>query len=392
MLGGVSVSLEPEDPAHHAPRGSPESAAQVARNYQLDPRIPATIPGFDAPFFQAGLAGYSDGAMRLIARQHGAPFCITEALLDRTLINGGKGRRKEDPDLIASECGLGEVDENRVAGLDDHPIAGQVMGTHPDEMAKAALILVKMGYDVIDVNLACPVKKIQKSNRGGHFLAHPQEAIAVLKAVRAAVPANIPCTVKIRRAWDDTPEMARNFETVFDAAYEIGYAWAVVHARTVLQKYQGFAKWEVLTDLVARRPDRIIMGSGDIWTAADIFHMLHVCGVHAVSVARGCIGNPWIFTQARDLMAGRTPRAPTIHEQREALLQHCLFAETIHGERNAGRRMRKFGIKFAAHHPTQREVKDGFIQCETMEHWRIVIERFYGSTNMRVDEVSLPSS
>ena len=110
MLGGVSVSLEPEDPAHHAPRGSPESAAQVARNYQLDPRIPATIPGFDAPFFQAGLAGYSDGAMRLIARQHGAPFCITEALLDRTLINGGKGRRKEDPDLIASECGLGEVD------------------------------------------------------------------------------------------------------------------------------------------------------------------------------------------------------------------------------------------------------------------------------------------
>ena len=141
MLGGVSVSLEPEDPAHHAPRGSPESAAQVARHYQLDPRIPATIPGFDAPFFQAGLAGYSDGAMRLIARQHGAPFCITEALLDRTLINGGKGRRKEDPDLIASECGLGEVDENRVAGLDDHPIAGQVMGTHPDEMAKAARIL-----------------------------------------------------------------------------------------------------------------------------------------------------------------------------------------------------------------------------------------------------------
>ena len=392
MLGGVSVSLEPEDPAHHAPRGSSESAAQVARNYQLDPRIPATIPGFDAPFFQAGLAGYSDGAMRLIARQHGAPFCITEALLDRTLINGGKGRRKEDPDLIASECGLGEVDENRVAGLDDHPIAGQVMGTHPEEMAKAALILVKMGYDVIDVNLACPVKKIQKSNRGGHFLAHPQEAIAVLKAVRAAVPANIPCTVKMRRAWDDTPEMARNFETVFDAAYEIGYAWAVVHARTVLQKYQGFAKWEVLTDLVARRPDRIIMGSGDIWTAADIFHMLHVCGVHAVSVARGCIGNPWIFTQARDLMAGRTPRAPTIQEQREALLQHCLFAETIHGERNAGRRMRKFGIKFAAHHSTQREVKDGFIQCETMEHWRIVIERFYGSTNMRVDEVPLPSS
>ncbi|MCE9618290.1 MAG: tRNA-dihydrouridine synthase family protein [Planctomycetes bacterium] len=372
----MSVNLEPEE---QAPRASREQAAEVARQFRMDPRIPATVPGFDAPFFQAGLAGYSDGAMRLVARRHGAPFCITEALLDRTLVNGGKGRRKEDPDLIASECGLGEVEDNQVAGLDDHPIAGQVMGTHPDEMAKAALILVKMGYDVIDVNLACPVKKIQKSNRGGHFLAHPREAIEVLKAVRQAVPASVPCTVKMRRAWDDTPEMAGNFEMVFDAAYEIGYAWAVVHARTVLQKYQGFARWEVLRDLVSRRPDRIVMGSGDVWSAWDIFHMLHLCGVHAVSVARGCIGNPWIFTQARDLMAGRTPRLPSLAEQREALLQHCQFAQTIHGERNAGRRMRKFGIKFAAHHPSELEVKNDFIQCETMEQWRSVIARHYGT-------------
>jgi tRNA-dihydrouridine synthase len=254
-------------------------------------------------------------------------------------------------------------------------------------MAQAALILVKMGYDVIDVNLACPVKKIKKSNRGGHFLAHPQKAVEVLKAVREAVPKNIPCTVKMRRAWDDTPEMARNFESVFDSAYEIGFAWAVVHARTVLQKYQGFAKWEVLTDLVARRPDRIVMGSGDIWTAQDIFHMLHVCGVHAVSVARGCIGNPWIFTQARDLMAGNEPRLPQLHEQRDALLRHCLFAETIHGERNAGRRMRKFGIKFAAHHPNEQEVKNAFIQCVTMDDWRNVIEQFYGAASAPMGDV-----
>jgi len=384
MLDGVSVSLEPEG---QMPRAPFEMAAEVARNFKIDARIPATVPGFDAPFFQAGLAGYSDGAMRLIARGHGAPFCITEALLDQTLINGGKGRRKEDPDLIASECGLGEVDDNKVAGLDDHPIAGQLMGTHPDEMAKAALILVKMGYDVIDVNLACPVKKIKKSNRGGHFLAHPQKATEVLKAVRAAVPKNIPCTVKMRRAWDDTPEMARNFEIVFDSAYEIGYAWAVVHARTVLQKYQGFAKWEVLTDLVERRPDRIIMGSGDIWCAADIFHMLHACGVHAVSVARGCIGNPWIFTQARALMAGNATRLPAIWEQRDALLKHCLFAETIHGERNAGRRMRKFGIKFAAHHPRQHEVKNAFIHCVTMDDWRNVIAQFYGAAASPMGDV-----
>jgi nifR3 family TIM-barrel protein len=372
----MSVEL---DPAPRPERSLSAPPAELARRAVVDPRIRAMVPGFDAPFFQAGLAGYSDGAMRLVARAHGAPFCITEALLDRTLLLGGKGRRKEDPDLIASECGLGDVEDNRVAGLDDHPIAGQVMGTHPGEMAEAAALLVRMGYDVVDVNMACPVKKIRSSSRGGHFLREPDAAIDVLRAVRQAVPPEVPCTVKLRRSWDDTPEMVHAFERVFDGVYELGYAWATVHGRTVVQKYEGYAKWEVLREVVRRHPDRLVFGSGDIWSAEDIFAMLDFCGVHAVSVARGCIGNPWIFRQARDLMAGRTPRPPTLAEQRSALLDHCRFAETIHGERSAGRRMRKFGIKFAAHHERAQAVKDAFIRCETMGEWRGVIETFYGA-------------
>jgi tRNA-dihydrouridine synthase B len=153
------------------------TAGEIAESHRMDPRISAAVPGFDAPFYQAGLAGYSDGAMRLIARRHGCPFCVTEALLDRTLVNGGKGRRKEDPDLIASECGMGELTDNRAVGLEDHPIAGQIMGSDPEEMADGARILAGMGYEVIDVNLACPVKKVKKRSRGGHFLAHPENAI-----------------------------------------------------------------------------------------------------------------------------------------------------------------------------------------------------------------------
>lgn len=354
-----------------------ELARRVAPRVRLDPRVSALVPGFDVPFFQAGLAGYSDGAMRLLARQHGAPFCVTEALLDRTLINGGKGRRKEDPDLLATECGMGEIQDNVAAGLDDHPIAGQIMGTHPAEMAEGALILCGMGYEVIDVNLACPVKKIRKSNRGGHFLAFPEEAEAVLKAVRDAVPASIPCTVKLRRAYDDTPEMARSFERVFDAAHHHGYAWSTVHCRTVQQRYLGPGRWEFLADLTRRHPDRLIFGSGDVWGVDDIFAMLELCGVQAVSVARGCIGNPWIFRQARDMMAGFPPREPTIAEQREALLRHFDLAAVIHGERSAGQRMRKFGIKFARHHPAQEEVKAAFIRCTTPQEWRSVIDHHY---------------
>jgi tRNA-dihydrouridine synthase B len=352
----------------------------IARGLRIDPRVPALVPGFDAPFFQAGLAGYSDGAMRLIARRHGCPYCITEALLDRTLMCGGKGRRKEDPDLLEDECGLGDPEENRIAevgDLHDHPIAGQIMGSAPDEMAQAAALLASMNYDVIDVNLACPVKKMRKMNRGGHCLTDVDQSIAILRAVRQATPAHVPCTVKLRRAYDDTPDMAARFERIFNAAYESGYAWATVHCRTVQQKYLGPGKWEFLTDLVERNPDKIIFGSGDVWTVNDIFAMLDVTGVHAVAVARGCIGNPWMFRQARQLIAGETPSLPSIDEQRQALLEHFQLAVALHGERKASKMMRKFGIKFSAHHPQSESVKMEFIRCASVADWRRVIERFY---------------
>jgi nifR3 family TIM-barrel protein len=364
-------------PSGVAPRAADRSPGEIAAAHALDPRIPAAVPGFDAPFFQAGLAGYSDAPMRLVARRHGCPFCVTEALLDRTLINGGKGRTREDPDLLAEECGTGDPAENRAAGLDDHPIAGQVMGTAPDEMAEGARILHRFGYDVIDVNLACPVKKVRKRNRGGHFLTAPADAIAVLRAVREAVPQEIPTTVKMRRAWDDSPEMAANFDRIFDAAYDLGYTWVTVHCRTVQQKYVGPGRWEFLTALVQRHPDRLIFGSGDIWTVDDIFLMLELTGVRAVSVARGCIGNPWIFRQARQMMAGEQPTAPTLVEQRDVLLTHFDLAVKLHGERHASRLMRKFGIKFSQHHPDPEMAKAGFVECSSVDEWRAAVERHY---------------
>jgi tRNA-dihydrouridine synthase len=370
----MSVNLTPSGVP---PKITGRSIRDIAASTVIDPRIPALVPGFDAPFFQAGLAGYSDGAMRLIARRHGCPYCVTEALLDQTLINGGKGRTREDPDVLAEECGTGDVDENRAAGLDDHPIAGQIMGTFPEQMAAGAALLAAMGYETLDVNLACPVKKIRRRTRGGHFLSVPDDAIAILRAVRDALPEDLVKTVKIRRAFDDTPEMADNFEIIFDAAYELGYAWTTVHCRSVQQKYLGPGRWEFLRDLTRRYPDRLIFGSGDIWTVGDIFAMLELTGVSAVSVARGCIGNPWIFRQARQLMAGEEPLEPTLAEQRAALLEHFELSVSLHGENSASRMMRKFGIKFAIHHPQPDVVRSAFIKCQCIDDWRHVLDTAY---------------
>ena len=368
----------------------------------MDPRVRAHIPGFDAPFFQAGLAGYSDSAMRIIARRHGCPICVTEALLDRTLLAGGKGFAKAD---------LGEIHHNVPGGDEDHPLIGQIMGSDPSEMAAAAIKMIEQGqrlstkayrnladvdaselrvdedsvtnsFAAIDVNLACPVKKISKKSRGGHWLREPKGAIEILKAVRDALPDSIPVTVKMRRSFDDTPEMKQNFLHLFDAAYDLGCAWVTVHGRTVEQKYVGPSRWDPLKELVDRSPDRIIFGSGDIWDVNQIFRMIAYTGVSGVSVARGCIGNPWIFRQARDLLEGREPSAPTIAQQRAVLEQHFELALAVNKrskdpELHTAKNMRKFGIKFAAHHPQAQEVKKSFIYVKSLEEWRAALDEWY---------------
>jgi tRNA-dihydrouridine synthase len=278
----------------------------------------------DAPFYQAGLAGYSDAAMRLIARRHGCPYCITEAMLDQFLIAGGKG-------LAAAE-----LDDA------DHPIAGQLMGSHPADIAAGAAILVRLGYDVVDVNLACPVKKIKKKARGGHLLSAPDEAAAILDAVAQAVGGDVPLTVKLRRAYDQTPEAEAKFRRVLEAAIEAGFSGATVHGRTVEQKYLGPSRWPALRQIVADYgdvPGFTLGGSGDIWRAADIFAMIEQTGVQWVSVARGCIGNPWVFRQARAIMAGdrlEAQRPPTIHVAHDAQVRHPLLTPPPRGRRGEG--------------------------------------------------------
>lgn len=406
----------------------------------MDPRVRAVIPEWDAPFFQAGLAGYSDAAMRIVARRHGCPICVTEALLDRTLLAGGRGFAKAD---------LGDIEDNVPGGDEDHPLIGQIMGSDPAEMAAAALKMVEQGrrgdkayreqaykdgppdwfrerlrlpggeqlhtdaiddetcettidganaltevadtpahetgarsFAAIDVNLACPVKKISKKARGGHWLAEPDGAIEILEAVREALPAEIPVTVKLRRSFDDTPEMVESFLRIFDAAYDMGCAWVTVHGRTVEQKYVGPSRWDPLRDLVRRRPDAPVFGSGDVWDVDQIFRMVAYTGVAGASVARGCIGNPWIFRQARDLLEGREPRTPTIAEQRDVLEQHFELALATnrsmrHPELHTGKTMRKFGIRFAEHHPRTEDVRQAFIRVNSMEDWRGVLDQWY---------------
>ena len=316
------------------------------------------------PFCQAGLAGYSDRAMRIVARRHGCPYAVTESLLDIILLNGGHGLRKS-------------IDIND----EDHPVAGQIIGSEPDQLARAARIMHDHGYDVVDLNFACPVKKIKNKARGGHMLRDVPRAINILKTVRDALPASATLTVSMRRGFDDSQESEDQFYQVFESAWENGCAAIRVHARSVEQKYLGTSRWPFLKRLKAQYPNRTILGSGDLFTAYDVVRMLRETNVDCAWVARGAIGNPWIFQHAAALLQDdqQTLLPPTIHAQRDALEQHFAIAMEIHGEQLAGRRMRKQGIKYSRYHPEAALVKTEFIEVSSLRQWMNVLEKWYAT-------------
>ncbi len=321
--------------------------------------------------------------MRLVARRR-CPYAVTEALLDVILLSGGQGLKKS-------------IDVND----EDHPVAGQIMGSEHDTMARAAQIMHRYGYDVVDLNYACPVKKIKNKARGGHMLRDVGRAKDILKAVRDALPPERPTTVSLRRGFDDAPGSADSFYEVLETAWSLGYAAVRVHSRTVEQKYLGRAAWPFLRDLKLRYPGKTILGSGDVFTAEDAVRMRRETNVDMVWIARGAIGNPWIFRQAEALLAqdragdghrttgdggmqgGQPPTStlvpPSIHDQRDALEEHFGIAMEIHGEQLAGRRMRKMGIKYSRFHPMAAEVKADFINVFSLRDWTNVLEKWYAA-------------
>jgi len=316
-----------------------------------------------SPLVQAALSGYSDRAMRVLARRHGAAYAVGEVLLDRFVAEAKQGRKASARLAVAD---------------DEHPVGGQLMGANPDDFAPAARRLVAEGYDVIDINFGCPVKKVLGRCRGGYLLSQPATALEIVGKVRDAVPPDVPVTLKMRRGLDDSPKSRDNFWTIFDGAFARGAAAITVHGRSVEQRYVGPSNWAFLAEVKRHAGERTVIGSGDLFSAAACVAMLEQTGVDGVSVARGAIGNPWIFSQARALLAGEPlPPPPTVHEQRGVLTEHWALAEELHGEQVAGRSMRKFAIKYARSHPDHGAVRDAFVAVKAAADWQAVLDRFY---------------
>src|SRR5437773_6940221 len=279
------------------------------------------------PAIQAALSGFSDRPMRAVARRYGAEFAMAEVVLDEQVVLKGKLRTR-----------LFQIAAN------DHPIGGQLMGSRPEQFAEAANDLVEAGYDSVDLNFGCPVRKVLGRCRGGFLLSEPKDALAIVKAVIESVGGRRPVTLKMRRGFDDSAESERNFFSILDGAFALGAAAVTVHGRTVKQRYIGPSNWDFLARVKRHAGSGTILGSGDLFTAEAVLQMMGETGVDGVTVARGAIGNPFIFRECRALLQGLEIPPPSIAEQRDALDLHLAESLKLYDDAHASAIFRKFGI------------------------------------------------
>lgn len=337
------------------------SGSQGLEDLKLRPLVIGSVKiGF--PVVQAALSGYSDGPMRIVARRLGAPYTLAEVMIDRFVLDL-KNRSRTRHHLHVTD--------------EEHPVSGQLMGSDPADFGPAAQRLVAAGFDVIDINFGCPVKTAVGGCRGGYHLSQPDVALEIVSRVREAVPPQIPVTLKMRRGMDDSDESRERFYRILDGAFARGAAAITVHGRTVEQKYVGPSNWDFLREVKQHAGSKIILGSGDAFTAQACLEMLAYTGVDGVSAARGAIGNPWIFGQARALAAGLPLPVPDLAEQRRVMEMHCELCLRVDNEAGAHSTMRMFAIKYARLHPQHTEVRNAFAKCRTLDDWRRTLSDWY---------------
>lgn len=246
------------------------------------------------------LCGVTDAPFRSIARRHGAAMVFCE-------MTSSDGLVRKNPKTF-------ELLEYRP---EERPVGAQLCGSEADVMADAARMCADLGFDSIDLNYGCPVRKVIAREAGAAMLNDLDRLERVTKAVVNAVP--LPVTAKIRIGWDKNSINAHDVARVLEAT---GVKWITVHARTRTEKFAGQAHWEVIAR-VKEATSLPVIGNGDVKTPEDAKRMVDETGCDGVMVGRGSFGNPWLFARANRILAGLDPGpAPTAREKIETAVAH----------------------------------------------------------------------
>ena len=272
-----------------------------------------------SPFVLAPMAGVTDAPFRKLCRHFGAGMTTSEmTTADIGLWQTAKSRRRLDLDL------------------DAEPIAVQVAGSDPDQLAAAARACVGRGAQIIDINMGCPAKKVCRKMAGSALLRDEKLVARILAAVVAAV--DVPVTLKIRTGWDPA---SRNGVQIARIAEQAGIQSLAVHGRTRACRYQGQAEYETIAQIKTAVAIPVI-ANGDIASPEKSLEVLRLTNADGLMIGRGAQGRPWIFAELRHALQTMSVFPPLANSQlRDMMLGHLEDMHRFYGEATGVRVARK---------------------------------------------------
>ncbi|HRZ13924.1 MAG TPA: tRNA dihydrouridine synthase DusB [Candidatus Omnitrophota bacterium] len=305
-------------------------------------------------FILAPLASISDLPFRLLNRRFGCDFAFVEMINARCL--GYKSAKTRQ--LLTTTA-------------EDRPLGVQLLGCEETFVERAMDIITRYRFDILDFNAACPERKVVRRGEGAALMKDPAKLKKLLSIVVKHSP--VPVTVKLRAGWDARTLTARECAL---AAEDAGVQAVCVHGRTQNQHYAGTVNYESIAQ-VKKSLHIPVIGSGDVFSASLARKMFDQTGCDAVLVARGALGNPWIFQELKSFFATeQLPARPGSAEIAEMMLRHLDLCIEYHGERVGVVVFRKFFIWYTWGLASTRHLREAGTRSRTREDMVRVIEEF----------------